>query len=42
VRRGGAMTLPREIVQSLGLIALFALTSGALLGMGLLVGRVLG
>jgi hypothetical protein len=36
------MTLPREIVQSLYLIALFALTSGAVLGAGLLAIRVLG
>jgi hypothetical protein len=36
------MTLPREIAQSLYLMALFALTSGAVLGLGLLTVRVLG
>ena len=36
------MTLPREIAQSLYLMALLALTSGAVLGMGLLAVRVLG
>jgi hypothetical protein len=36
------MTLPREIGQSLYLMALFALTSGAVLGLGLLAIRVLG
>ena len=36
------MTLPREIVQSLYLMVLFALTSGAVLGTGLLAIRVLG
>ncbi len=30
------MTLPREILQSLYFMALFALTSGSLLGAGLL------
>ena len=35
------MTLPREIAQSLYLIALFALTSGAVLGAGLLAIRIL-
>ena len=36
------MSLPREIAQSLSLIALFALTSATVLGAGLLIGRVLG
>jgi hypothetical protein len=36
------MSLPREIAQSLYLMVLFALTSGAVLGMGLLAVRVLG
>ena len=36
------MTLSREIGQSLYLMALFALTIGAVLGAGLLAIRVLG
>jgi hypothetical protein len=36
------MSLQREIAQSLYLMALFALTSGAVLGLGLLAGRLLG
>jgi hypothetical protein len=36
------MTLPREIVQSLYLMGLFALVNGAVLGLGLLAVRVLG
>jgi hypothetical protein len=36
------MTLPREIVHSLLLIGLFALTSASVLGAGLLLGWVLG
>lgn len=36
------MTLPREIAQSLYLMALLCLTSGAVLGLGLLAIRVLG
>jgi hypothetical protein len=36
------MTLSREIVQSLYLIVLFGVTSGAVLGAGLLAIRVLG
>jgi hypothetical protein len=36
------MSLPREIAQSLYLMALFALTSGGVLGLGLLAGRLLG
>lgn len=36
------MTLPREIAQSLCLIAMFAVTSGTVLGAGLLAIRVLG
>ncbi len=36
------MTLPREIVQSLALIALCALTCGTALAAGLLFGRMLG
>jgi hypothetical protein len=36
------MSLPREIVHSLCLIALFALTSASVLGAGLLFGWVLG
>lgn len=35
------MTLPREIAQSLYLMLLFALTSGTVLGMGLLAVWVL-
>ena len=34
--------MPREIAHSLGLIALVLLTSGSVLGAGLLLGRVLG
>lgn len=34
--------MPREIAQSLYLIALFAVTSGTVLGAGLLAIRVLG
>lgn len=34
--------MPREVVQSLYLIALLALTSGAVLGAGLLAIQVLG
>jgi hypothetical protein len=36
------MTLPREIAHSLCLMALFALTSGSVLGLGLLAVRLLG
>lgn len=36
------MTLSKEIVESLYLIVLFAFTSGAVLGAGLLAIRVLG
>jgi hypothetical protein len=36
------MTLPKEIGQSLYLIALLVFTSGAVLGTGLLAIRVLG
>ena len=36
------MTLPREIAQSLYLIALLVLTSGSVLGAGLLAIQVLG
>jgi hypothetical protein len=36
------MTLPKEIAQSLYLIALLVFTSGAVLGTGLLAIRVLG
>jgi hypothetical protein len=36
------MTLPREIAQSLYLMALFTLVNGAVLGAGLLAVRVLG
>jgi hypothetical protein len=36
------MTLPKEIAQSLYLIALLIFTSGAVLGTGLLAIRVLG
>lgn len=36
------MTLPREVAHSLYLMALFALTSGSLVGLGLLAVRLLG
>ena len=36
------MTLPKEIAQSLYLIAMLIFTSGAVLGTGLLAIRVLG
>jgi hypothetical protein len=36
------MSFAREIAQSLYLMALFALTAGTVLGLGLLAGRLLG
>jgi hypothetical protein len=36
------MTLPREIAQSLYLIVLMVITSGSVLGAGLLASRMLG